>query len=48
LQAASELGTRGHLAAALGGMVSEQGMWQSITTPLGNRFLDFFGKPKMV
>jgi len=27
-------------------MVSEQGMWQSITTPLGNRFLDFIGKPK--
>jgi hypothetical protein len=30
----------------LRGMVSEQGMWQSITTPLGNRFLDFIGKPK--
>jgi len=29
-------------------MVSEQGMWQSITTPLGNRFLDFIGKPKTV
>jgi hypothetical protein len=27
-------------------MVSGQGMWQSITTPLGNRFLDFIGKPK--
>jgi hypothetical protein len=40
MQAASELGTRGLLAAALSGMVSEQGMWQSITTPLGNRFLD--------
>jgi hypothetical protein len=28
------------------GMVSGQGMWQSITTPLGNRFFDFIGKPK--
>lgn len=46
MQAASELGTRGLLAAALSGMVSEQGMWQSITMPLGNRFLDFISKPK--
>jgi len=46
VQAASELGTRGLLAAALSGMVSEQGMCQSITTPLGNRFLDFISKPK--
>jgi len=44
MQAASDLGARGLMAASLSGMVSEQGMWQSITTPLGNRFLDFIGK----
>ncbi len=47
MQAASELGTRGLLAAALSGMVSEQGMWQSITMPLGNRFLDFISRPRI-
>jgi hypothetical protein len=31
---------------AITGMVSDAGMWQAITTPLGNRFLDFIGRPK--
>ncbi len=30
----------------MSGMVSDQGMLRSITTPLGNRFLDFTSKPK--
>lgn len=45
-QAINELSARGLMAGGVSGMVSEQGMWQSITSPLGNRFLDFIANPK--
>lgn len=44
--AANDLTSRGLMNGAITGMVSDAGMWQAITTPLGNRFLDFISRPK--
>lgn len=40
-QVVSELSARGLLSGSVAGMVSEEGMWQGITSELGNQFLDF-------
>jgi hypothetical protein len=44
--AANDLTSRGLMNGAMAGMGSDAGMWQVITTPLGNRFLDFISRPK--
>jgi hypothetical protein len=44
-QAVNELSARGLLSGSLSGMVSEQGLYQPLTSPLGNRFLDFITAP---
>jgi len=45
LQVVRELATRGLARDSLGGMVTPQAMWDSLTTPLGNQFLDYISGP---
>jgi hypothetical protein len=42
-RAAGDLGARGLIENSLSGMVSQQGLYDRLTTPLGNRFLDYIG-----
>ena len=44
-RAAGDLGARGLIENALSGMVSQQGLYTPLTTPLGNQFLDYIGQP---
>jgi hypothetical protein len=46
MQAVNEVAARGLAQAALGGLVTAQGSWDALTTPFGNRFLDFVSRPK--
>ena len=41
MQAAGDLATRGLIENSLSGMVSEQGLYTPLATPLGNRFLEY-------
>jgi hypothetical protein len=41
MHAAGELATRGLIENSLSGMVSEQGLYTPLATPLGSRFLDY-------
>lgn len=43
--AAWDLNTRGLMNGAISGMLTDQGMWQSLTTELGRRFLRFIASP---
>lgn len=45
LNAAADLSARSLINGGLTGMVSASGMWDTLTTPLGNRFLDFISDP---
>jgi len=44
--AVNELAARGLENGSVSGIVTEQGLWQALTTQLGNRFLDFVSRPK--
>jgi hypothetical protein len=45
-QVVRELGTRGLAQeSGLSGMVSAHGLWDALTTPLGNQFLDYIEPP---
>ncbi len=44
-QADTELGARGLLSGSLSGMVSQQALYDKLTSPRGDRFLDFITAP---
>lgn len=45
-QAANELSTRGLMSGSFSGMVSQQGLYDKLTSPLGDRFLAFITAPQ--